>query len=227
MIPNEHNPRKITKERLKSLQESLDRFGEISCFVVNRRTGHLVSGHQRRKILEADESKVTITQKLDRPTGQGTVALGYIEHEGEKFAYREVDWDEKTEIAAMVAANAHGGTWDKEMLKQLVSEISDQIEDLTITGLTEAEIARMMKVDKPLELTGGETQGIPEPEESEEVPTGQHVRMVQLFLNSGNHDTVMGWVKTICQKHGLKNTTEAVVHAVNRQFEKVGANDEG
>lgn len=224
---NERNPRKITPERLKHLQESLERFGEISCIVFNRRTGLLVSGHQRRKALEADASNVTITEKFDRPDNQGTVALGYIEHGGERYRYREVDWSEATETAAMVAANAHGGTWDKEMLRELLSDISEGITELTITGMTKAEIDQLMRIEKPLALEGGEEKGIPAPEESEEVPTGQHVRMLQLFLNEKNHPGFIARIKRVCAEQSLANTTEAVIYAINREFERIGATNEG
>jgi ParB-like chromosome segregation protein Spo0J len=42
-----YNPRRISKEALAGLRASLDRWGLVQEIVVNRRTGHIVGGHQR------------------------------------------------------------------------------------------------------------------------------------------------------------------------------------
>lgn len=113
---NPKNPRKIGDNRLKALQKSLLKFGDLSGIVYNIRTKALVSGHQRKKGLPPD-AKVKIEQKYDKPTRCFTVAEGYIEIEGERFKYREVDASPEWEAEALLAANKHGGQWDNELLR--------------------------------------------------------------------------------------------------------------
>jgi hypothetical protein len=45
------NPRRISDESLSGLKKSIARFGLVEPIVWNKRTGHVVGGHQRLKIL--------------------------------------------------------------------------------------------------------------------------------------------------------------------------------
>jgi hypothetical protein len=45
------------------------------------------------------------------------VAEGYVLVDGERFKYREVDAPIEWETEALLAANAHGGEWDTDILK--------------------------------------------------------------------------------------------------------------
>ena len=49
--PFEDNPRTIKSKRMSALRTSLQRFGYVDLIVWNRRTGNIVGGHQRFKIL--------------------------------------------------------------------------------------------------------------------------------------------------------------------------------
>lgn len=128
--PNERNPRKISKEKRESLAKALAAFGDLGGIIFNKRSGKLVGGHQRISVLPKN-SEITITQAFDTPTPVGTVAEGYVEVAGERFKYREVDWDEKTEIEALLAANKHGGEWDKDILKITMEAFPDLNWELT------------------------------------------------------------------------------------------------
>ena len=50
--PAPYNPRTITPEAVQALQVSLSEFGDISGIVWNKRTKHLVAGHQRLEALK-------------------------------------------------------------------------------------------------------------------------------------------------------------------------------
>lgn len=113
---NPKNPRKIGEKRLKALQKSLLKFGDLSGIVYNIRTKALVSGHQRKKSLPPD-AKVKIEVEHDKPTRCYTVREGFIMIEGERFKYREVDAPPEWEAEAILAANKHGGLWDNELLR--------------------------------------------------------------------------------------------------------------
>lgn len=120
---NPENPRAVTDEKLLLLAKSLKKFGDLSGIVFNIRSGQLVGGHQRSK--QFDQNAVIVyTQKFKKPTKTGTVALGYVEHNGEKYSYREVDWDEAIEKAANIAANKGAGEFDSKKLKKWFKDLS-------------------------------------------------------------------------------------------------------
>jgi hypothetical protein len=136
---NPDNPRKISDEKLGMLDKSMKKFGDLSGIVANRRSGLMVGGHQRVKQI-APDAEVVITQRYKKPTRTGTVAEGYVLLAGERFTYREVWWDAKTEKAANIAANAHGGEWEMEKLTKWVSELRLAGLDLDLIGFTAAEL---------------------------------------------------------------------------------------
>ena len=51
--PADYNPRKISKAALKGLAASIGRFGLLEPIIINERSGNVVGGHQRLKVLEA------------------------------------------------------------------------------------------------------------------------------------------------------------------------------
>lgn len=109
--PYHRNPRQTTPARLKKLDSTLTKYGDLSGVVHNVRNGQIIGGNQRTVIFK-DSSFVEIVEKYDQPDAQGTVALGYIVYRGAKYSYRQVDWDEATESAANLIANTDAGTWD-------------------------------------------------------------------------------------------------------------------
>lgn len=140
---NPENPRIISDEQLDMLKDSLARFGDLSGLVLNRRTGNLVGGHQRVKLL--GDAPVTIVKAYKRPTKRGTTAEGFVTHDGERFTYRIVDWDENTERGAMIAANKHGGEWDTHRLKEILAGLREDAFEMDLTGFNPAELARILK----------------------------------------------------------------------------------
>lgn len=118
---NPRNPRSIAKSTLAAMQNSLEKFGDLSGIVFNRRTKHLIGAHQRARVLPPT-AKITIVTKFDPPTRCFTVAEGYVEIAGERFHYREVDADEEWETEAMLAANAFSGDWDQGKLKVIAAD---------------------------------------------------------------------------------------------------------
>jgi len=136
------NPRKITPSKARILAKTLQEFGDLSGFVFNKQNDSLVSGHQRKSILE--NAEIQITEKYDTPTAQGTTAIGYAVIDGEKFAYREVMWDEDKHTAAAIAANKGAGEWDFATLKDLMLEMDSGAFDMEFTGFELPEIENMM-----------------------------------------------------------------------------------
>ncbi|MEJ2202935.1 MAG: site-specific DNA-methyltransferase [Gemmatimonadota bacterium] len=65
LVPAEYNPRTISPEALAGLGESIGRYGLVQPIIVNARTGHVVGGHQRLKILEAKGAESTDVVVID------------------------------------------------------------------------------------------------------------------------------------------------------------------
>src|SRR4051812_1397231 len=52
--PAPYNPRRISKEAMDGLTVSLKEFGLLQDIVMNKRTGHIVGGHQRWRAMQAE-----------------------------------------------------------------------------------------------------------------------------------------------------------------------------
>jgi hypothetical protein len=159
---NPKNPRQINKHDFESLKRSIKEFGDLSGIVLNIRTGQLVGGHQRTEAFKRMGSAVTIHKEaLAEPNSVGTIAYGYVEMDGERYGYREVDWDENRESAANIAANRIQGQFDLDVLAEVTYELA-QLEDknlMTLTGQTEDETARLLKMVSGFGAAGEDEQG--------------------------------------------------------------------
>lgn len=112
------NPRRITPKQLEQLKANIQELGDLSGIVHDINTDEIISGNQRSKVIDINKCEVVITEKYDTPNQQGTVAWGYVIFEGQKLNYRQVRWDERQREKANITANALGGDWDYQILKQ-------------------------------------------------------------------------------------------------------------
>lgn len=161
--PSEYNPRKISSKHVASLKRAMKEFGDLSGIVVNVRSGNVVSGHQRIKTLDPSLH----IPKSPCSDKAGTVALGYVDTPSGRWQYREVDWSDKKERAANIAANKHGGEWDYPKLKDLLCDLdTGEIDEATElpyiehTGFDEAELKSLIdhELSEQDELGGQEEQ---------------------------------------------------------------------
>jgi DNA modification methylase len=115
--PAPYNPRKDLAPgdpQYAKLKRSLDEFGCVEPLVLNSRTGNLVGGHQRLKIL------------MERGDTHAVVSV--------------VDLDEVREKALNLALNKIGGEWDDDMLAELLRELTSTPDfDLETTGFEVGE----------------------------------------------------------------------------------------
>lgn len=102
LAPAPYNPRKLSEQAGRALGYSMSEFGDLSGFVFNVRTEHLVSGHQRKEQLDPGSKIVNFTEARDEC---GTVGLAHIQQGNRLWPIRFVDWDELKEKAANLAAN--------------------------------------------------------------------------------------------------------------------------
>lgn len=112
----DYNPRKDLKpgdSEYEKLKRSIEEFGYVEPVIWNKRTGTVVGGHQRLKVMKD---------------------LGY-----EEVDCVVVDLDEKKEKALNVALNKISGEWDNTLLANLLKDLDDSGYDLTFTGFDLAE----------------------------------------------------------------------------------------
>lgn len=136
----EYNPREIDKRALEGLKYSLEEFGDISGIVYNKRTGRLVSGHQRVKALR-------------QRYGDVNVINGVIITSAGDFPVRVVDWEEDKEKAANLAANTETiqGRWTESasiVLEDVAISMPDAFMSLQLNHITLPEPDQVIEVEK-------------------------------------------------------------------------------
>ena len=132
-----YNPRRIGDHDLEALRRSLKFFGTVEPIVVNRRSGHIVGGHQRVRAAEAE----------------GIEALPVV----------FVDLDDPSEKQLNVALNRISGEFDQEKLAAVLGDLQAAGADLAMTGFSDDELTELMRgFDQPSEgLTDPDM--VPEP----------------------------------------------------------------
>lgn len=155
LSPSPYNPRKISNQKLTRLKKSLLEFGDLSGIVFNVSTGLLVGGYQRIKSLDPTWA----IEKAPHQDQNGTVAVGHIETPFGRFSYREVEWSEKKEKAANLAANKHGGEFDLPMVKETLLDLDTGAFDLELTGFSEGELKELIDWQGGLSESGGSGGG--------------------------------------------------------------------
>lgn len=138
----DYNPRSATAEDLEQLDQTLREFGDLSGIVVNTRTDTIISGHQRKKVLDPSYA----IHKSDHSDSVGTVAIGYVDTPFGRLSYREVDWDEAKEKAANIAANQGAGRWDEAKRKLLLEDLQQKRYDLKLTGMSRDELNKSFEI---------------------------------------------------------------------------------
>ncbi len=115
--PAKYNPRKDLKKgdpEYEKLKRSIETFGYVEPVIWNKKTGHIVGGHQRFKILKE----------------QGAAEVDCV----------VVDMDEAEEKALNVALNKVSGDWDMPKLAELLEDLDKSMFDVSLTGFDAAEI---------------------------------------------------------------------------------------
>lgn len=116
--PSPYNPRRDLKPEdpeYQTIKKSLDKFGLVDPLVWNRRSGRLVGGHQRIKVL--------------REAGKDTAHVSVV------------DLDDEDERALNLVLNRAAGAWDQELLAEALADLQNKDYDLSYTGFSEDEVA--------------------------------------------------------------------------------------
>lgn len=129
LLPAKYNPRKDLKsgdKEYEKIKRSIAEFGYVDPIVWNKRTGHIIGGHQRLKILQE----------------MGIKQIGVS----------VVDLNEEKEKALNLALNKVGGDWDMPKLKDLLEKLDTGMFDVTVTGFDEEEIEQLMTKTSPTDI---------------------------------------------------------------------------
>ena len=126
MTPAGYNPRDIRKEAIEGLGGSIDRFGVLVPIIWNKRSGNIVGGHQRFKVLQSkgvEETDVVV-----------------------------VDLDEHDEVALNITMNnpATRGTFTKNVVTLLQDAEKTMSDEFKSVGLADMlNYLSRFKFDQP------------------------------------------------------------------------------
>ncbi|ERI10243.1 ParB-like protein [Aneurinibacillus aneurinilyticus ATCC 12856] len=118
--PAPYNPRidlQPGDEEYERLKRSIREFGYVEPLVWNERTGNLVGGHQRYKIL--------------------------MEEQPTELLVSVVNMDDTKEKALNIALNKIEGGWDEERLAALLESLQTDI-DIELTGFNQEEAEKII-----------------------------------------------------------------------------------
>ncbi|MCP3994914.1 MAG: ParB N-terminal domain-containing protein, partial [bacterium] len=132
-----YNPRTISDHDLAALGRSLKFFGTVEPIVVNRRSGHIVGGHQRVKAAQAE--------------GMEELPVVYVE------------LDDPSEKQLNLALNRVSGEFDLGRLGELLAELEQGGADLELTGFSDTEIQELLSAMGEPEDGLCDPDAIPEP----------------------------------------------------------------
>ncbi|MCX6112635.1 MAG: ParB N-terminal domain-containing protein, partial [Proteobacteria bacterium] len=120
--PAPYNPRVDLKPGhpdYEKLKQSINSFGYVEPMVWNERTGTLVSGHQRFKILQEQGLDAVEVSVVDLPIGK--------------------------EKALNLALNKIRGSWDNNKLAELLIDLQSMPDfDVSLTGFDNIEISELL-----------------------------------------------------------------------------------
>lgn len=105
--------------KYEKLKRSIEQFGYIDPIIWNERTGNMVGGHQRHKIMVNE---------------QGCTEL----------AVSVVDLDDQQERLLNIALNNVSGRWNDEALAQLLTELQEDGADISLSGFDAVDLKQML-----------------------------------------------------------------------------------
>lgn len=118
--PAKYNPRKDLKPgdvEYEKLKRSIEEFGYVEPVIWNKKTGNVVGGHQRLKVLmQLGETEVDCVV---------------------------VELDDNKEKALNIALNKVSGDWDVPQLTDLLKELDASDFDVSLTGFDISEINKL------------------------------------------------------------------------------------
>jgi DNA modification methylase len=163
-----YNPRTISDEAMAGLSHSIERFGMVQPIVWNKRTGNIVGGHQRFKVL------------AEKGVAETDVVV--------------VDMDTNEEIALNVTLNNPSiqGEFTSsvgELLKDLAGQLGDGFEELRLNDLKKSLTSMIKQGQDPVDAEP-QISKADELNETWKVETGQLWKLGQHRLLCGDSTKV-------------------------------------
>ena len=124
LLPADYNPRKDLKPgdpEYEKLKRSIEQFGYVEPVIWNEKTGRVVGGHQRLKVL----------------TDMGINEVDVV----------VVDMDTEKEKALNIALNKISGEWDTEKLALVIADLQGTDFDVSLTGFDPEELEDLFRDD--------------------------------------------------------------------------------
>lgn len=181
----EYNPRidlKPGDPEYEKLKRSIEEFGYVEPLVWNERTGNLVGGHQRFKIIINEQQATEVEVSV-------------------------VDLDDTREKALNLALNKISGGWDEEKLAQVLAELQESNLDVELTGFDLNEAIDLIneyvniEIDEPVKEDDFDVEQAlndikePETKRGDIWQLGRHIMMCGDATRAEDVQTLMEGVK--------------------------------
>lgn len=125
--PAPYNPRDINDEALDGLESSLTRFGIVEPIIWNQKTGFIVGGHQRLKVLQKQGIKSTSVVVVDLDETEEKALNVTLNN-------RSIQGDWTTELADIIE-ELKGSLSNSELLDLHIDKLEAEIPDFEIENL--------------------------------------------------------------------------------------------
>lgn len=190
------NARKATMSDLDRLKENLKELGDLSGITHDLETDEIITGNQRSTVFDINNCEIVITSKNDKPDKQGTVAVGYIVWNENKYNYRQVRWSEETRKKACIVANTFAGIFDRDALEAYDPE------DLESFGLDKKFIPKKSSKNN-----------------QDREPITSDIKTIKLFFDKNTEPQFREYIELIKEKLGTKNMTETIYEIAKIAYE--------
>ena len=125
-----YNPRVISEEHLANLEKSMKKFGMVGVFVWNKRTGHLIAGHQRLSIEDKNHA-------------------GGEEYEVQVDA-TDLSLEEEQELNMLLNSGELTGEFKRDEVKRIVEGLAGKTAlnlEALVLGIREKAAVKLKKLD--------------------------------------------------------------------------------
>ena len=192
LVPNPRNPNKHPDSQIAILAKVIRHQGWRSPIVVSKLSGFIVKGHGRY-----EAAKLLQVEKIP---------VDFQDYE-----------NQATEWADLIADNriAELSETDSQLLREIIGEIKDDIQDVELTGFSDAEIDSWLNEQMVLQ---GQEQGATPKDQLEDYENST-VRQIVLVMESDEFEDIMAKLDEIKSKHELQTNTEAALLAI-REYAK-------
>lgn len=195
--PAPYNPRSITPEALSGLDRSISEFGLVEPIVWNRRSGNVVGGHQRLKLLQ------------ERGVRHTKVVV--------------VDLDEPRERALNLTLNndALAGSFT-EAANAILAAAKDGIDADLYAALRLDEI---LFPGKMLEFVPGASLDYHLGDEASQIPElpDSNLHTIRLIMNEAGYEEFKQLLAALAETYRMEDATDIVMEAMRDALERYRA----